>query len=147
MTESTTHADGTEPVGALVFSINGAPTRGMRWDRGTQIRLFGEENGTGIDLHINVINADSGTGPYHYHERAENYYIVLEGRVEVVVEGVRHFLEEGDVGYIPPGLRHYAGAAPGSTIPARVVEIYNPPGVDFNIVDDPTEIVDAPTTG
>jgi oxalate decarboxylase/phosphoglucose isomerase-like protein (cupin superfamily) len=45
------------------------------------------------------------------------------------------------VGFIPPGLRHYAGNA--GDVPARVIEIYAPAGTDFNIVDDPTEIVDA----
>src|ERR1700743_2306878 len=100
-----------EKKGPIVFNLNDAPQHPMRWDRGVQHRLFGEQTGnSNVDVHINVINTDSGTGPYHYHEKAENVYIVLEGRVEVCVEGVRYFLEKDDVGYIPPGLRHYAGA-------------------------------------
>jgi mannose-6-phosphate isomerase-like protein (cupin superfamily) len=82
-----------------------------------------------------VINVDSGPGPYHYHERAENIYIVLEGLVEVMIEGTRHVLRKDDVAFIPPGLRHYAGNA-GDT-PAKVIEIYAPAGTDFHIVDDP----------
>lgn len=131
-----------EERGPQVFSLHDAPTRVMRFDRGTMIRLFGEENGArNLDLHINVISVDSGPGPYHYHERAENAYIVLEGTVEIVVEGKRYYLHKDDVGFIPPGLRHYAGNA--GDVPARVIEIYAPAGTDFNIVDDPTEIVDA----
>ena len=125
----------------IIFNLSDAPTRPMRLDRGTQTLLFGEQNGAkNVDVHINAINADSGSGPYHYHERAENVYIVLEGSVEVVVEGKRYILGKDDVAFIPPGLKHSAGATGGA--PARALEIYAPVGVDFNIVDDPTEIVD-----
>jgi quercetin dioxygenase-like cupin family protein len=129
---------------AIVFNLADAPTHAMRYDRGTQIELFGPKTGAvNADVHINVINLDSGRGPYHYHERAENFYIVLDGKVEACVEGVRYFLEKDDVAFIPPGLRHYAGTAKDSTVPARVIEIYAPAGTDFNIVDDPAEVVDA----
>ena len=129
---------------AIVFNLADAPTHAMRYDRGTQYELFGPKNGAvNADVHINVINLDSGRGPYHYHERAENFYIVLDGKVEACVEGVRYFLEKDDVAFIPPGLRHYAGTAKDSPVPARVIEIYAPAGTDFNIVDDPVELVDA----
>jgi mannose-6-phosphate isomerase-like protein (cupin superfamily) len=118
----------------IVFNLADAPTRPMRWDRGTQIRLFGEETGArNIDVHINIIDVDSGPGPYHFHEHAENVYIVLEGEIEAVVEGERHILRKDDVAFIPPGLRHSAGNA--GTTPARAIEIYAPVGLDFHIVD------------
>lgn len=127
---------------AIVASVAAATPKVMRWKRGFQLPLFGEQNGArNIDVHINVINVGSGTGPYHYHAQAENVYIVLEGVVEAVVEGKRYFLQKDDVAFIPPGLRHYAGN-PG-TVPARVIEIYAPAGQDFHIVDDPVEIEDA----
>jgi mannose-6-phosphate isomerase-like protein (cupin superfamily) len=120
----------------LIFNLADAPTRPMRHDRGTQVRLFGEETGArNIDVHINVINEDSGPGPYHFHEHAENVYIVLDGEIEAVVEGERHVLRKDDVAFIPPGLRHSAGATGGK--PARALEIYSPVGVDFHIVEDP----------
>lgn len=126
---------------ALVFNVNDAPTWTMRWDRGTRIKLFDEENTPGnVDVHLSVLKVDSGPGPYHYHARAENIYIVLEGTFEVVVEGKRYYLRPGDVAYIPPGLRHYAGTS-GDT-PAKAIEIYVPAGDDFHIVDPPAEIVD-----
>lgn len=129
------------PNEPIIFNLKDAPTRPMRFDRGTQIRLFGEETGAvNVDVHINVLNADSGSGPYHYHEHAENVYIVLEGSVEVVCEGKRYVLNKDDVGFIPPGLKHSAGATGGA--PAKALEIYAPVGVDFNIVDDPTDVVD-----
>jgi mannose-6-phosphate isomerase-like protein (cupin superfamily) len=129
------------PSEPIVFNLSEAPTQPMRYDRGTQIRLFGEQTGTvNVDVHINVINADSGSGPYHYHERAENVYIVLEGQIEAIVEGKRYLLGKDDVAFIPPGLKHSAGATGGA--PARAIEIYAPAGTDFHIVDDPTDVVD-----
>jgi mannose-6-phosphate isomerase-like protein (cupin superfamily) len=125
----------------VVMHVDDAPTRAMRLDRGTQVRLFDATNGAGnVDVHINVLNVDSGTGPYHYHARAENVYIVLDGVFEVVVEGKRYYLRKDDVAFIPPGLRHYAGNAGDG--PARAIEIYAPGGDDFHIVDHPTEIED-----
>jgi quercetin dioxygenase-like cupin family protein len=127
----------------LILNLHDAPTRAMQLGRGTQIRLFNEDTGAHtVDVHINVINVDSGPGPYHFHERAENIYVVLEGKVEVCVEGKRFYLEEDDVGFVPPGLRHYAGTAPDSPTPARVLEIYAPHGSDYHIVDDPDHIED-----
>lgn len=125
----------------IVFNLSEAPTRPMRFDRGTQIRLFGEDTGAvNVDVHINVINADSGSGPYHYHERAENVYIVLDGQIEAIVEGKRYVLGKDDVAFIPAGLKHSAGATGGA--PARAIEIYAPAGTDFHIVDDPIDVVD-----
>jgi mannose-6-phosphate isomerase-like protein (cupin superfamily) len=128
-----------ETRSAIVFNLADSGTKPLRWDRGFQRLMFGEHNGArNVDVHINVIKVGSGTGPYHYHERAENVYIVLEGIVEAVVEGKRYFLQKDDVAFIPPGLRHYAGN-PGQE-PAKVIEIYAPAGQDFHIVDDPTDI-------
>jgi mannose-6-phosphate isomerase-like protein (cupin superfamily) len=116
----------------------------VAWDRGFQVLLFGEQNGArNVDVHINVIDVGSGAGPYHFHERAENVYIVLEGVVEMIVEGKRHFLQKDDVAFIPPGLRHSAGN-PGQ-VPARFMEIYAPAGQDFHLVDDPADIEDVTT--
>lgn len=133
----------SEQKSPLIFNLHDAPTREMQLGRGTQIRLFNEETGAHtVDVHINVINTDSGPGPYHFHKRAENVYIVLEGKVEVCVEGKRYYLETDDVGFVPPGLRHYAGTAPDSPVPARVLEVYAPHGQDYHIVDDPLTIED-----
>jgi mannose-6-phosphate isomerase-like protein (cupin superfamily) len=124
-----------------VFNLADAATRPMRWDRGFQLPLVGPQNGaSNVDVHINLINVDSGPGPYHYHARAENVYIVVEGIVEAVVEGQRYYLQKDDVAFIPPGLRHYAGNA--GPVTARVIEVYAPAGADFHIVDDPPEIED-----
>lgn len=87
-----------------------------------------------VDLHINEIKVDAGPGPTHYHERSENIYVVLEGLLEVRVEGQIYLFGPDEVAYIPPGVVHSAGNA-GTTV-TRVIEIYAPPGPDFHIVDD-----------
>jgi oxalate decarboxylase/phosphoglucose isomerase-like protein (cupin superfamily) len=71
-----------------VMHIEDAPAKIMRWNRGKTLRLVDEADGAkNVDVHINVISVDSGPGPTHYHEKAENIYIVLEGKVEAIVEG------------------------------------------------------------
>ena len=119
---------------ATILNIADARTKAMRFDRGTMVELVGEAEGArNVDVHINVLNVDSGPGPYHFHEHAENVYIVLEGTLGVVVEGERHLLQRDDVAFIPPGVRHSAGNA--GDVPARVIEIYAPVGSDFHFVE------------
>lgn len=114
----------------------------MRFNRGVMHRLVDPDIGAAnIDLHINVLNVDSGPGPYHYHANSENVYIVLEGTIWAIIEGEKHVLEKDDVLFIPPGTKHSAGN--GGSVPARVIEIYTPPGPDFNIVEDEPEAQNA----
>jgi len=118
-----------------VMRVADAPVKLMRWNRGKTLRLVDEADGArNVDVHINLINVASGPGPTHYHARAENIYIVLEGAVEAVVEGKSYRLAPGDVAFIPPGVRHSASNCGGTV--ARVIEIYAPPGEDFHILKD-----------
>ena len=125
------------------INIRAAPTREMALGRGIGVELINPEMGCRkVDVHINVINDDSGPGEVHFHENADNVYIVLEGVLEVVVEGERHLLRKDDVGYIPAGVVHTAGSAGGHG-PTRVIEIYAPGGYDFHEVEsfaNPVEI-------
>ena len=124
-------------------NINEAPTRQMKLGRGTGIKLINEETGSSkVDVHLNTINDDSGPGEIHFHQHADNVYVVLEGVLEVVVAGERHLLKKDDVGFIPAGLVHSAGSAGGQG-PTRVLEIYAPAGFDFHVVEsfeNPVEI-------
>ena len=115
-------------------NINSAPMRPMKLGRGTGIKLVNEEVGSHkVDVHLNVINDDSGPGEIHFHQYADNVYVVLEGVLEVVVEGERHLLEKDDIGFIPAGIVHTAGSAGGYGT-TRVLEIYAPAGYDFHEV-------------
>ena len=124
-------------------NISTAPTRQMKLGRGIGIKLINEETGSPkVDIHLNMINDDSGPGEVHFHRHADNVYIVLEGVLEVVVEGERHLLRKDDVGFIPAGLVHTAGSASGHGT-TRVLEIYAPAGYDFHEVEsfeNPVEV-------
>ena len=104
-----------------VMRIEDAPIRVMRWDRGKALRLVDEADGAkNVDVHINLINVDSGPGPTHYHAKAENIYVVLEGTVEAIVAGKKVSTGSGRSGlYSTRGapssrqLRRYRRARPG----------------------------------
>lgn len=112
-----------------------APTREMRQGRGTQHRYVGPEDGAeNVDVHLNVLNTDSGFGPYHYHERAENVYVVIEGTAKAVVGDKRYLLRPGDVAFVPPGIAHAAGS--NGDGPVTILEVYAPGGDDYHIIAD-----------
>jgi len=121
---------------AYFINIDDAPTGKLNLDRGWFRRLVNTGMGASkVDVHINHINDDSGPGELHYHANSENVYIVLEGVLEVVVEGERHLLEPGWVGFIPPGAHHTAGSAGGHGV-TKVIEIYAPAEKDFCVVEE-----------
>lgn len=116
-------------------SIGEAKLRTLDGERGISHMLVNLTTGaTNVDVHVNELKVDSGPGERHYHAKAENVYVVLEGCLEVVVEGERFLLYKDDVGWIPAGVVHTAGNA-GTHGVCRMVEIYAPAGKDFNIVE------------
>lgn len=122
-----------DPARAHFTTIASAPTRPLQLDRGFQRLLVEGAGARNLDVHVNVIAVGSAPGPYHYHERSENVYIVLSGVVDIFVEGEHRSLKAGDVAFIPPGLRHSAHNA--GTDVAELIEIYAPPrGTDFHVV-------------
>ncbi len=116
--------------------LNEGPRKRLRGDRGESIRLVDQDLGPAqnVDVHLNTLEPGSGEGPLHYHERAENVYIVLAGEIEVRIGDSEYRLGPDDVLWIPPGLIH-ATSNPGS-VPARFLEVYAPAGSDFHIVTD-----------
>src|SRR5579859_2709330 len=97
--------------------------RPMRLDRGTVLDLVGPSDGAeNVDFHVNVLNADAGLGPKHFHEKADNVYVVLDGAIEIEIDGAMQRVEAGEVAYIPPRIPHATGPADGA--PARIIEIY-----------------------
>jgi len=115
--------------------VGEAPLRMLGLDRGISHMLVNQTTGaSNVDVHINELKVGSGPGERHFHARAENVYIVLEGCLEVVVEGERHLLYKDDVGFIPAGIVHTAGNG-GTDGICRMIEIYAPAGKDFNVVE------------
>ena len=100
-----------------VMRIDDASVKIMRWDRGETLRLVDDADGAkDVDVHINLINVDSGPGPTHYHAKVEHFYIVLEGTVQAIVERKKYRLGSGEIAFIPPGVKHAAGNAGDNTI-------------------------------
>jgi quercetin dioxygenase-like cupin family protein len=128
--------------------IDDAPTRPLPMGRGTVFKLVDPDIGAAnADIHINVIEPGMGRGEIHFHEKAENTYIVLEGQLEVCIEGgIRHVLEVGEVGYIPPGIIHTATNA-RRDIACKIIEIYAPAGADFHEVDGWPAGIEPPDAG
>ncbi len=60
----------------------------------------------------------------HHHEQVVN---VLEGTLELVVDGTEHTLEEGDVYVIPPNAEHSATAVTS----CRLLDVFSPVRDDY----------------
>lgn len=60
-----------------------------------------------IELLMMDLNAHSSTTESYYsHTDKEEIAVVMKGEAYVELEGVEHFLDEGDVVRIPPNVRH-----------------------------------------
>lgn len=138
----------TRPTPSVkITSLSTGTERPMNDDKGIVRALVGPEDGAhAVDVHVNIIRKEAGPAPYHYHERAENVYIVLEGTAEAIVDGVTYHLNPHDVAFIPPGVPHAAGSAGAG--PVTLIEIYAPAGADYHVLDPPdTGGGDAPSPG
>jgi mannose-6-phosphate isomerase-like protein (cupin superfamily) len=113
-----------------IGKISACPIEPLRNDRGTTIQLVGEGIGAQkVDVHIIVLRPGGPSGPYHYHEHAENVYWVLEGKGRLIVEGEERIVEKDDIIFISPGTRHSLTSFPEEEL--RLLEIYAPAGKDF----------------
>ncbi|HEX7102849.1 MAG TPA: cupin domain-containing protein [Nitrolancea sp.] len=118
----------------FVINEQEAPTRVLRGERGISQRLINPSTGSQhVDVHVNILRAGSGPGPYHYHSNAENIYYVLSGTARVTVDGVPHTAGPGVAVFIPPGERHDVENI--GTDDLRVIEIKVPHDSDFIIVE------------
>ncbi|HLA82973.1 MAG TPA: cupin domain-containing protein [Thermoleophilia bacterium] len=118
----------------LITKVHDAPTRPLSQNRGLAYRLADPEVcGTEhLDVHLNELLPDTPAGPLHYHDRSENFILVLDGVVEIMAEDQFYILERDSVAFLAPGIRHFVRNA-GATV-ARLLEVYAPPGPDFHIV-------------
>jgi len=118
------------------------PSTRMNDDKGDTFPLVSLADGArNVDVHVNVVNGDAPAFPYHYHETAENVFVVLDGVATLIVDGVRYLLSKDDVALIPPGVPHAVGGGGGG--PVTLLEIYAPAGPDFHRLPMPATIVDA----
>lgn len=122
-----------------ITSLSTGPERPMNDGKGVARSLVGPHIGAhAVDVHLNIIKSEAGPAPYHYHEHAENVYIVLEGVAEAIVDGKTYRLGPHDVAFIPPGTPHAAGSA--GLGPVTMLEIYAPAGTDFHLLVHPDDM-------
>lgn len=122
--------------GGRIIRAAEARAKDLRGGRGVMRGYVDASVGAGaVDLHVNRLDAGSGPGPYHRHDRVENVYFVLDGRVRVVLDGVAHDLDPGDAAFIPRGIPHSASNIGEGD--ALLVEVYAPADVDF--IEQPHE--------
>jgi mannose-6-phosphate isomerase-like protein (cupin superfamily) len=85
-------------------------------------------------------------GSYHYHEKCENFLVVLQGQLECLVGNVRYLVNENEVIYMPDKVPHATGNC--GEVECHAVEFYSPsrgtgPDMDSHPAELPAEIVDA----
>jgi mannose-6-phosphate isomerase-like protein (cupin superfamily) len=86
--------------------------------------------------------APGNRGAYHYHQHAENVWIVLQGELEVIVGGARHYVQEGEAIFLPNEIPHSSGNR--GEIDMLAVEIYAPSITRFDPRDSfPADLPEA----
>jgi mannose-6-phosphate isomerase-like protein (cupin superfamily) len=84
-------------------------------------RILGKEDCDRLDFaDVEVLSETKR----HYHNKATEFYYVLEGKLEIDLDGQKGICEQGDLVMITPGTRHKARALGGK---ARLLVACCPP--------------------
>jgi quercetin dioxygenase-like cupin family protein len=88
-------------------------------------RLIGYENGAkNLEIVLGVIEKGLGAMP-HAHQKCEQVFYILEGRVRVEILGHKHEIGPGECCFFPAGECHVFTVV--SDEPAKLLVIYSPP--------------------
>ncbi len=89
--------------GVLYGAIHQMPTRAIRETWGQLTSLVTPEVASSERLEITVIEINPATepGPRHYHAKAENAFIMLEGEAVMAVDGDEIRVTAGDFAWVP----------------------------------------------
>src|SRR5688572_373167 len=96
------------------------PGMGMRWE----ITRSTEDTGGALFEATNWIDGGMPGPPVHVHPSAEESYEVLEGALEVFMNGEWSAVRAGETATVPAGVPHSVRNA--SDAPARIVNIHQP---------------------
>lgn len=66
--------------------------------------------------------------PDHVHHRIDHVWWVVDGELDVTVDGVRHRVSSGDCVFVPAGVAH--GFSTGDTSGARLLQVDTPQSLD-----------------
>jgi quercetin dioxygenase-like cupin family protein len=117
----TAHAahEGAPPASTdRVLDFN--PGMPMRWEI---TRSTADTGGETLEI-VNSVGPRAGGPPEHVHPAAEESYEVLEGTLEVSVDGRWQTLHSGEKVTVPPGTPHTLKNA--SDEPVRIVNTHSP---------------------
>ena len=103
------------------FTIKDIKSRKLA--QGVEMKVLSGEKMMVVFFHLEP----GGAMSEHAHPH-EQMGIVLEGEVEMVINGEKRIVRQGDAYHIPPGVLH-GGSAYGS--PARVLDVFVPPREDY----------------
>mgnify|MGYP001265019267 CR=1 FL=1 len=96
---------------------------------GRVIRLLADSSATGSILsaqRITLLDGIDGAQPHHHAQSGELIYVV-GGTLQLLISDQVTTAREGDLAFVPPGLPHAFGAAPGADADLLVVMT---PGVE-----------------
>lgn len=89
------------------ISTDHSETRSLRLGRGESRQLVGPDSTeSGLTINMVRVKAGSAPGPYHYHEGAATFYLVLDGNVRFVVDGDVIDAEPHEGCFMSPGVPH-----------------------------------------
>ena len=84
---------------------------GMGPEQGRLI-LSSAATGGAFTLVETTIDAPHFGPPYHLHEREDETFMILEGALILILDGVRHELQAGDVAFAPRNVPHRFESGP-----------------------------------
>ena len=94
-------------------------------------RIIGKET-VGAE-HLEIVLGyiePSGKAEPHFHANSEQVIYLLEGQIEVEIQGETSLMEPGDAVYFPPGIKHRADVVGDKS--AKCLVIYSPPIQSLN---------------
>ena len=96
--------------------------------------LMGPDTHGVTHLSINLVIVPPGSNSdTHSHDESEEFWIVLDGRGEVVVDGERTAIEPGMIVYAPPKSKHRI--ANTGNEPLKAYFLFAPPGPEKALLE------------
>lgn len=114
------------PLPAFVIQPQAAETVD---GHGTRLWLLADASDCCGALGANRLRLEPGAAgaKTHYHERSSEAFYVLDGALEMTIEGQAVTIEKGGYAVVPPGVKHAFAAAPGAAADVLITLV---PGVD-----------------
>ncbi len=120
MTEAPETQNEISPQAASDRVLDFQPGMAMRWEI---TRSTADTAGELLET-VNWVGPRTGGPPVHVHPTAEESYEVIEGTLEVLIDGQWRTLHAGENATVPPGARHTLKNSSGT--PVRLINAHRP---------------------